>query len=238
MGSKAPKYDENKAWASQEKAAQMQAKYGTYGVNSSLGGLSTVQNPDGTYSLKYSDSNADTQRNNLITQGLSSLTLDPNQAANAYYSQATRQLLPQFETDQARLDEQLKARGINEGSALYQEQMNNLRQEQNNQLASIADQSVWQGQNYVNSQIGNIGALAGQRDVLNLSGMSGNTGAQFNETYSQKFANEQQRAQAKNAMIGSLASTGGALLGTLVGGPAGGSIGAKLGGAAAGAATK
>lgn len=222
MGSSGPKYDENKAWASQEKAAQMQAKYGTYGVNSSLGGLSTVQNPDGTYSLKYTDSNADTQRNNLITQGLSSLTLDPNQAANAYYSQATRQLLPQFETGQARLDEQLKARGINEGSALYQDQMNNLRQEQNNQLANIADQSVWQGQNYVNSQIGNIGALAGQRDVLNLSGMSGNTGASFQDTYSQKFAADQQRAQAKNAMIGSLASTAGSLAGAYIGKPTAG----------------
>lgn len=238
MGSSGPKYDENKAWASQEKAAQMQAKYGTYGVNSSLGGLSTVQNPDGTYSLKYTDSNADTQRNNLITQGLSSLTLDPTQAANAYYSQATRQLLPQFETDQARLDEQLKARGINEGSALYKDQMNNLKQEQNNQLANIADQSVWQGQNYVNSQIGNIGALAGQRDVLNLSGMSGNTGAQFNETYSQKFANEQQRAQAKNAMIGSLASTGGALLGAVAGGPIGSAIGKKIAGTAVDQTTK
>ena len=238
MGSKAPKYDENKAWASQEKAAQMQAKYGTYGVNSSLGGLSTVQNPDGTYSLKYSDSNADTQRNNLITQGLSSLTLDPTQAANAYYSQATRQLLPQFETDQARLDEQLKARGINEGSALYQDQMNNLRQEQNNQLANIADQSVWQGQNYVNSQIGNIGALAGQRDVLNLSGMSGNTGASFQDTYSQKFAADQQAAQAKNAMIGGLASTGGAIVGAALGGPIGSAIGKKIAGTAVDQTTK
>ena len=238
MSKSAPKFNEDAAKKSQEWAAQAQAKYGTYGVKSSLGGLNTVQNADGTYSLNYTDSAADTQRNALINQGLSGLTLDPNQAANAYYSQATSQLLPQFETAQARLDEQLKARGINEGSALYQDQMNNLRQEQNNQLANIADQSVWQGQNYVNSQIGNIGALAGQRDVFNLSSMSGNTGAQFNETYSQKFANEQQRAQAKNAMIGGLASAGGAVLGTLVGGPAGGAIGAKLGGAAAGATTK
>lgn len=238
MSKSAPKFNEDAAKKSQEWAAQAQAKYGTYGVNSSLGGLNTVQNADGTYSLKYTDSAADTQRNALISQGLSGLTLDPNQAANAYYSQATRQLLPQFETDQARLDEQLKARGINEGSALYQEQMNNLRQEQNNQLANIADQSVWQGQNYVNSQIGNIGALAGQRDVLNLSSMSGNTGASFQDTYSQKFAADQQAAQAKNAMIGGLASTGGALLGAVAGGPIGSAIGSKIAGTATGATTK
>ena len=218
MSKSAPKYNEDAAKQSQEWAAQAQAKYGTYGVNSSLGGLSTVQNPDGTYSLKYTDSNADTQRNALINQGLSGLTLDPTKAANAYYSQATRQLLPQFETDQARLDEQLKARGINEGSALYQDQMNNLRQEQNNQLASIADQSVWQGQNYVNSQISNVGALAGQRDILNLPSMSGSTGAQFNETYTNKYNQQLAKAQAKNQMINSFVVPGAAFAGSMLGG--------------------
>lgn len=217
MGSKGPKYDENAAWASQEKAAQMQAKYGTYGVQSGLGGLTTVQNPDGTYSLSYSMNDSDTIRQNLINRGLASLSLDPNQAQQAYYNQATSQLLPQFQQDQDRLHEQLVNRGITEGSSLYNDQMNQLRQNQNNQLSNIANQAVYQGQNYLANQIGNIGSLASQYDMLNIPGMSGSTGAQFQDTYNQKFNADQQRAQARNQMwnsVGQLAgSLGGAFLG-------------------------
>lgn len=218
MSKSAPNYDENAARRSQEMAAQAQAKYGVYGVNSPLGKLNTLQNPDGTYSLNYTSSAADTARNNLIAQGLSSLNLDPTKAQNAYYEQATSQLLPKFQTDRSKLDEQLKARGINEGSALYNDQMNLLRQEQNNQLSNIANQAVYQGQNYLAAQIGNIGSLAGQRDILNLPNLSGNTGATFKDTYSQQYAAQIANAQAKNSMIGNLAALGGMALGSYFGG--------------------
>ena len=213
MGSKGAKYDEGKAWASQEKAAQMQAKYGTYGVNSALGNMSTQQNADGTYSLAYDMNQSDQMRQNLINQGLRGIDLDPARAENAYYNQATRTLLPTFQQDQDRLHEQLVNRGITEGSSLYNDQMNNLKREQNTQLANLADQAVFQGQNYLGSQIGNIGSLASQYDLLNLPSMSGSTGAQFNETYSQKFANDQARAKAK----GGISSTIGSLAGTAIG---------------------
>ena len=236
MGSKSstPKYDENAAWASQEKAAQMQAKYGTYGVNSALGNLSTKQNADGTYSLSYDMNNSDQMRQNLINQGLRGIDLDPARAENAYYNQATRNLLPTFQQDQDRLHEQLVNRGITEGSSLYNDQMNNLKREQNTQLANLADQAVFQGQNYLGSQIGNIGSLASQYDMLNLPSMSGSTGAQFNETYSNKFANEQQRAAQKNAARSGLASTIGSLAGTAIGAYFGGPMGASAGGSVGG----
>lgn len=214
MGSK-PKYNESAAMRSQEKAAQMQAKYGTYGVNSALGGLGVRQNPDGTYSLDYKMNANDLARQNLINQGLAGLSLDPSQAQQAYYNQATRQLLPQFQKDQDRLHEQLVNRGITEGSSLYNDQMNNLTREQNNQLANISDQAVFQGQNYLASQIGNIGSLASQYDLLNLPSMSGNTGAGFNETYSNKYADQQQRAQARNQMYGTIGSLAGMAIGGL-----------------------
>lgn len=234
MGSKGPKYNEDRAWASQEKAAQMQAKYGTYGVNSALGGLSTKQNADGTYSLDYQMNDSDKLRQSLVNKGLASLSLDPSQAQQAYYNQATSQLLPQFQTDQDRLHEQLVNRGITEGSSLYNDQMNLLRQNQNNQLSNIANQAVYQGQNYLASQIGNIGSLASQYDLLNIPGLSGSTGAQFNETYSNKFANDQQRAKAKSGIASTIGSLAGTAIGAYFGGPmgaqAGGAVGGQLGG--------
>ena len=215
--SSTPKYDENAAKRSQELAAQSQAKYGTYGVKSPLGTMNVTQNADGTYSLSYGMDKSDQYRQGLINQGLASLSLDPTQAQNAYYSQATRNLLPQFQLDQDRLHEQLVNRGITAGSELYNNQMDLLRQNQNNQLANISDQSVWQGQNYLSSQIGNIGSLASQYDLLNIPSMSGSTGAQFQDTYSQKYNADMQRAQQKNAARNSMWSTAGSLVGALGG---------------------
>lgn len=241
MGSsKGPKYDENAAWASQEKAAQMQAKYGTYGVQSDLGGLSTVKNPDGTYSLAYTTNESDRMRRNLVNRGLASLNLDPSRAQQAYYNQATSQLLPQFQQDQDRLHEQLVNRGITEGSSLYNDQMNLLRQNQNNQLSNIANQSVYEGQNYLSNQIGNIGSLASQYDILNIPGMSGSTGAQFQDTYNQKFqadmANANRKASGLNSMVGALGTIGGAAIGSLLAPGVGTTAGAAIGGSLAGGA--
>lgn len=225
MGSRGPKYNENKAFDSQVKAAQAQAKYGTYGVNSALGNLNTVQNSDGTYSLSYGLNDSDTLRQSLINQGLSSLSLDPSQAQQAYYNQATRQLLPQFQQDRNTLHEQLINRGISEGSPLYNKQMNQLKESQNTQLANIADQAVFQGQNYLANQIGNIGSLASQYDILNLPSMSGSTGAIFDNTYDKKFQVSQNRAAARTGML----STIGGGIGTAIGAYFGGGVGAAAG---------
>lgn len=233
MGSKGPKYDEEKGWASQEKAAQMQAKYGTYGVNSALGKLRHEQNADGTYSLAYDMNESDKMRQNLINQSLASLNMDPAAAQQAYYDQATRQLLPQFQIDRERLREQLINRGITEGSALYNEQMNQLRQSQNNQLADISNQAVFQGQNYLASQIGNVGSLASQYDMLNIPGMSGSTGAVFDSVYDNKFQADLGRAQRRaQARTGIMSTTGGAIgtaIGAYFGGGAGAAVGNKAG---------
>lgn len=231
MGSKGPKYNEDAAWKSQEKAAQMQSKYGTYGVDSALGSLRTQQNADGTYSLAYDMNASDRMRQSLVNQGLSNLNLDPSQAQQAYYNQATSQLIPQFQQDQDRLHEQLVNRGITVGSSLYNDQMNKLRQNQNNQLSNISNQAVYEGQNYLANQIGNIGSLASQYDLLNIPGMSGSTGAQFEETYSKKFANDMDRYKRKVAARTGMMKTVGEGIGTAIG-SIWGPVGAKAGGEA------
>lgn len=234
MGSKRPKYNEDAAYNSQVKAAQAQAKYGTYGVNSALGTLGTVQNADGTYSLSYGLNDSDKMRQNLVNQGLAALSLDPSTAQQAYYNQATRQLLPQFQWDQDRLHDQLVNRGITPGSALYNKQMNELRQTQNDQLANISDQAVWQGQNYLASQIGNIGSLANQYDMLNLPSMSGSTGAVFDSTYDKKYAQDLANYEAKTKGRTGILSTAGSAIGSVIGGIYGGPAGASIGGQAGG----
>ena len=218
MGSSKVSFDEDAAMRSQEAAAKAQAKYGTYGVNSLLGNLRVVQNADGTSSLTYDPTKADITRQSLISEGLGKLSLDPTQAQNAYYAQATRQLLPQFQQDQDRLHEQLINRGITEGSTLYNDQMEKLRNQQSGQLSDISNQAVYQGQNYLASQIGNIGNLAGQYDALKVGSLGGSTGANFQDTYSQKYQSNLANAQAKNQMWGTIGSLAGTLGGAYLGG--------------------
>lgn len=233
MSSSAPSYSQEKAQKAQEVAAQSQAKYGTYGVQSPLGTLSMVQNPDGTYSKSYGMNTADTMRTGLIQSALGGLSLNPTKVENAYYAAATRQLMPEFSKAQSDLQSNLAARGITEGSEQYDRALNNLRQTQQGTLSDIANQSVSQGQNYLGAQIGNIGALAGQRDILNVNQLGGSTGAQFQETYTPAYQAKLQKAAGKNAMISQI----GQLAGTLGGAALMGPWGASLGGAAGAAAT-
>lgn len=195
---KEPKYDVNAAEDAQKRAAELQSKFGVYGVDSSLGGVRTVQQDDGTFKRVFTDSAADTQRNALIGQGLSGISLDPTQAQDAYYQQATRQLLPQFEEQQERLDSNLINRGIGVGTEQYDKQLENLRNTQQGTLSDINDQAVFQGQSLLNNQISNIGALTGQRDIGALPALGGSTGASFQETYTPYFNQKRDRILRKN----------------------------------------
>lgn len=218
MSTSAPSYDEKAAQRAQETAALAQAKYGTYGVKSPLGTLNIVQNPDGTYSKSYSMNAADQTRTNLIQQGLSGLSLDPIKAQNAYYQQATRLLQPQMQTAQNQLEERLINRGLTPGSEQYDRQMKNLQDQQAGTLSDISNQSIFQGQNLLGSQIGNIGALAGQRDILGVGQLGGNTGAQLQETYTPSFQSQLQKAAGKNALYSGIGNLAGLAIGGFLGG--------------------
>ncbi|QDP49733.1 MAG: hypothetical protein Unbinned6284contig1004_2 [Prokaryotic dsDNA virus sp.] len=205
---KMPGFNQGASFDSQEKAAQLQSKYGIYGVDSPLGGVSLVQNPDGTYTQEFTQSGADEQRNALINQGLSGLSLDPSQAQQAYYEQATRQLLPEFERQQERLDSNLIQRGIGVGNELYDTQTEKLRNQQSGTLADIQNQAIFQGQNLLGQQIGNIGALTGQRDIGALAALRSPTGASFQETYSPAYQSQLQQFGNKQNQLGQLAQLG------------------------------
>lgn len=203
-----PKYNQSRGFSSQEKAAQLQQKYGIYGVDSPLGGVNLVQNPDGTYTQQFTQSAADEQRNALIGQGLSGISLDPTQAQDAYYQQATRLLTPQFERQQERLDTNLINRGIGVGTEQYSQALEDLQNQQAGTLSDIANQSVFAGQDLLGSQISNIGSLTGQRDIGALSALRTPTGASFQETYTPRYNSNLRNYQTEQQQMSQLAQFG------------------------------
>lgn len=189
MGSKAPDYDAyNAALTSQQ------------GVQSDLGNYGYRLNADGTISRVFESSDADKQRNDLIGQGLSGISLDPTATQQAYYDQATRLLDKNYQDTVDKTDERLINRGIQTGTKQYNDVMGALADSYNGTLKDMANQSVYMGNANLGQQIGNINSLAGGRDINTLAQINGgsNTAAQ-DQYYSQiykNYMNDQRDAKA------------------------------------------
>lgn len=202
FGSSGPKYSQDKG-----------AMTSQYGVQSDLGNMSVVKNADGTYSKKYTSSANDVARNNLISQGLGGLTLDPTQTQQAYYDQATRLLNNQFDQQRRTADTNLINRGIQTGTEQYNQVMGDLQDRQNATLQDIANQAVYMGDQNIGQKIGNINSLSGGRDIYGVASLGGSNDA-YNNAYQGSVYNEAQRQQRnQNIMnaVGSLAGAGFAL---------------------------
>ena len=178
------------------------------GVQSDLGNVGIIKNADGSYSKRYTMSDADKQRQGLIQGGLSGLSLDPTKAQDAYYNQATRLLNPQFDRQKQSLDESLINRGIQVGNKQYSDTMGDLQNQQAGTLSDIANQSVFKGQDLIGSQIGNINQLSGGRDIGALAGMGGSSDA-YNNKMQAEIAAADRKAAGKNALIGAIGNAGG-----------------------------
>lgn len=200
FGSRGPKYNINDAM-----------KTGNIGVLSDLGNVGIQKQPDGTYAKVYTSSAADQQRNQLINQGLVGLSLNPQDAQQAYYEQATRLLQPQMQRQTDTTDERLINRGIQTGTEQYQRVMKDLQDQQAGTLSDISNQAVFQGQNLLGQQIGNINSLAGGRDISQLSGMGGTSDA-YDSSYQGKMYNDQMRANRNQNIMGTLGAMGGSSL--------------------------
>ena len=184
-----------------------------YGVQSDLGNMSVIKNADGTYSKKYTSSANDKLRNNLVGQGLGSLSLDPTAVQDAYYNQATRLLNNQFDRERTSTDTNLINRGIQTGTEQYNQVMGDLTDRQNATLQDIANQAVYMGDQNIGQKIGNINSLSGGRDIYGVAYLGGSNDA-YNNAYQGSVYNEAQRQQRnQNIMnaVGSLAGAGFAL---------------------------
>ena len=199
FGQKAPgKYNQKASIADQKEIAQLQAEYGMFGVDSPLGKTDVRKTEDGTFERTFEQSEADEMRNQLISQGLGGVSLDPQRAESAYMDRATRLLEPKFEKQQESLDENLINRGIGIGSEQYGQRMGGLEERQQGTLSDLANQAVFAGQDYTTGQIGQTGQLAGQRDIYGLSSLASPTGSQFEGTYDKNFDSVNNRRMWQN----------------------------------------
>lgn len=197
FGSSGPKYSQDKG-----------AMTSQYGVQSDLGSMNLIKNADGTYSKKYTSSENDIARNNLISQGLGGLTLDPTQTQQAYYDQATRLLNNQFDQQRRTADTNLINRGIQTGTEQYNQVMGDLQDRQNATLQDIANQAVYIGDQNIGQKIGNINSLGAGRDIFAVAGMGGSNDA-YNDKYQSQVYNDAMRNERNANML----STAGALAG-------------------------
>ena len=203
FGSSGPKYDQDASAMTQQ-----------YGVNSDLGNMSIVKNADGTYSKNYASSANDIARNNLISQGLGALTLDPTQVQQAYYDQATRLLNNQFDRQRTSADTNLINRGIQTGTEQYNQVMGDLQDRQNATLQDIANQAVYMGDQNIGQKIGNINSLGAGRDIFAISGMGGGNDA-YDSAYQGRVYNEGQRQKRNKNALNGIGAIAGSLLGIL-----------------------
>ena len=190
---KTPTFDKTQA----EKSQLDTIRRGTFDIDTSLGSMGTRINPDGTVSRVYGESAADQQRQGLIEQGLGGLAGTPEMAQQAFYDQQTRLLQPQMSQQTENLEEQLINQGLTPGSQQYDQRLKALRDQQAGTMSDISNKALFAGQQFQGGQIGNIGALANQRDILQLAGLSGTTGA--SDLYTQQFNADTAKAQAKQA---------------------------------------
>ena len=186
--SNGPKYNMDKA-----------SKMGLYGVQSSIGNMSVKKNKDGTYSKVYDQTQGDQYRNNLINQGLGSMSLDPTAVQDAYYNQATRLLNNQFDRERTSADTNLINRGIQVGTDQYNQVMGDLQDRQNATLQDIANQSIYMGDQNIGQKIGNINSLGAGRDVYGVAALGGNNQA-YENAYNAAQYNYQNQAN-KNQQI-------------------------------------
>lgn len=173
-GSKAPKYNMDQG-----------AMNNQYGVNSSIGNMNIVKNADGTYSKNYTTTQGDQYRNDLINQGLGSMSLDPTDVQQAYYDQASRLLNDQFDRQRTSTDTNLINRGIQVGTEQYNNTMGDLTDRQNGTLQDLANQAVYMGDQNIGQKIGNINSLGAGRDVYGVAALGGQ-----NNAYDTKYSTD------------------------------------------------
>lgn len=131
----------------------------------------------------FESSSNDKQRNALINQGLTGLSLDPTNVQDAYYNQATRLLNNQFDQQRRTADTNLINRGIQTGTEQYNQVMGDLQDRQNATLQDIANQAVYLGDQNIGQKIGNVNSLASGRDINTLVGMDSGSNTAYDDKY-------------------------------------------------------
>ena len=181
---------------------------GNVGVISDLGNIGLVKNPDGTYSRTFESSAGDVQRNNLMSQILSGM--GDTSGADTWYDNAATRLNDQFAKQRASVDENLINRGIAVGSSQYNDVMGDLVDTQNQNLADLASNAVFKGQELDTNRINQANQLSSGRDIglLAQMGLQNNV---YNDYMSQDNARRMAKSGANASQANNLFKTGAAL---------------------------
>ena len=222
MGSKpsTPTYDTSRAYSEQNRINQAAGNQLYANVTSPTGGYTTTVDPS-TGQITINKNLSDNSNVALGAQyaALSNYSGDPTEAANAYYNAQMEYLQPQFDRQVQRAESSLTNRGIPLGSKAWNDAMDAVYDNQNQQMGALSSNALLAGQQYQQNILNQAATAGGQ--VIDPTMVSGQAGAGLSDTYDKQFANTIEKYKNDvanyNNKWGTITNLGGQLLGTAMG---------------------
>lgn len=222
MGTKpsTPTYDTNRAQSEQYRINQAVGNQQYANVVGPNGGYTTTVDPN-TGQITINKAYGQNSNAALGAQyaALSNYSGDPTEAANAYYNAQMEYLQPQFDRQVQRAESSLTNRGIPLGSKAWNDAMDAVYDNQNQQMGALSSNALLAGQQYQQNILNQAATAGGQ--VIDPMMVSGQAGAGLSNTYDQQFANEiekyKQQMANYNSTWGGLMNLGGSVLGAGIG---------------------
>lgn len=222
MGNKpsTPTYDTNRAQSEQKRINQVAGNQLYANVTSPTGGYTTTVDPNtGQITINKNYGQNSTAALGAQYAALSNYSGNPTEAANAYYNAQMEYLQPQFDRQVQRTEASLTNRGIPLGSNAWNDAMDAVYDNQNQQMGALSSNALLAGQQYQQNILNQAATAGGQ--VVDPTMVSGQAGAGLSNTYDQQFANEiekyKQQMANYNSTWGGLMNLGGSVLGAGIG---------------------
>ena len=222
MGNKpsTPTYDTNRAQSEQNRINQVAGNQLYANVTSPTGGYTTTVDPNtGQITINKNYGQNSTAALGAQYAALSNYSGNPTEAANAYYNAQMEYLQPQFDRQVQRTEASVTNRGIPLGSNAWNDAMDAVYDNQNQQMGALSSNALLAGQQYQQNILNQAATAGGQ--VVDPTMVSGQAGAGLSNTYDQQFANEiekyKQQMANYNSTWGGLMNLGGSVLGAGIG---------------------
>lgn len=221
MGSKpsTPTYDTNRAYGEQNRINQAAGNQLYANVTSPTGGYTTTVDPNtGQITINKNYGQNSTAALGAQYAALSNYSGNPTEAANAYYNAQMEYLQPQFDRQVQRTESSLTNRGIPLGSKAWNDAMDAVYDNQNQQMGALSSNALLAGQQYQQNILNQAATAGGQ--VIDPTMVSGQAGAGLENIYDKVFSNDVNKYKADMADYNSKmgwVNLGGKVLGTAIG---------------------
>lgn len=191
MGHKpsAPTYNQEAALAEQKRLNQA-AGYQQYAnVNSPMGGYSVSVDPEtGRMTINKNLSEQSLMAQQAQANALSRFVANPQEATQAYYNKQMAYVQPTFDAQIERAKESMANRGIAMGSKTWNDTIAGIESAQDKAKTAIANDAVFNAQNYENNILGQAGVAGGM--VVDPALVEAAQGAGLYNTYNQKYQSD------------------------------------------------